>query len=248
MISAAVGTGPSWPGRPCRDPVEQWTAMSRRGRKPRRKVVGRRRSRARPWALAAVVVAAIALATFGAVHAINGSTGSSSAQATPTPAAQLLATTASQASGQTVDGIPCDANEQLTYHVHSHLAVYVDGALRGIPLGIGIPDAQIVDTTSGPFAVGTTCLYWLHTHTADGIIHIEAPAQRSFTLGNFFDIWRQPLSATQVGPAQGKVVAYVNGQPFSGNPASIELGAHTLIQLDVGRAVPPQPFTFPSGL
>ncbi len=33
------------------------------------------------------------------------------------------------------------------------------------------------------------CFYWLHTHTEDGIIHIESPVQRTFTLGHFFAIW-----------------------------------------------------------
>jgi len=42
------------------------------------------------------------------------------------------------------------------------------------------------------------CLYWLHTHVADGIIHIETPGERSFTLGEFFDIWNQPLVRTKL--------------------------------------------------
>jgi hypothetical protein len=33
------------------------------------------------------------------------------------------------------------------------------------------------------------CIYWLHTHDGTGIIHIESPIKRDFTLGQFFDIW-----------------------------------------------------------
>jgi hypothetical protein len=217
-------------------------------KKPRRTTVGRRRARRTPWALGAILVAVVAIAAFGTVQAINGSSSASgSAQTTPT-AAPALASTAGAATGQTVGGIPCEANEGTTYHVHAHLAVYVNGAARSVPAGVGIPGAQIVPTSTGPFATGTSCYYWLHTHTADGIIHIEAPAPRSFTLADFFAIWGQPLSTTQVGPAQGQVVAYVDGQRYTGAPGSIQLGAHTLVQLDVGTDVPPQPFTFPSGL
>jgi len=162
----------------------------------------------------------------------------------------LLASTDGQAQGQPVDGISCDTSEQVVYHIHAHLAVYTNGKARIIPEGIGIvPPTQVVETSAGPFVVAGKCFYWLHAHTADGIIHIESPSQRVYTLGNYFDIWNQPLSATQVGPAHGPVTAYVDGQPFTGDPRSISLNAHTLVQLDVGSASPgPQPFTFPAGL
>jgi hypothetical protein len=164
--------------------------------------------------------------------------------------ATLLADTAAQAQGQAVDGISCQTSEQVVYHIHAHLAVYTNGKARIIPEGIGIvPPTQVVQTSAGPFVVAGTCFYWLHSHTADGIIHVESPSQHVYTLGNYFDIWNQPLSATQVGPAHGTVTAYVDGQPFTSDPRSISLNPHTLIQLDVGSASPgPQPFTFPPGL
>ena len=162
----------------------------------------------------------------------------------------LLADTGGQAQGQPVDGISCDTSEQVVYHIHTHLAVYTNGRPRIIPEGIGIvPPTQIVQTSAGPFVAAGTCFYWLHSHTADGIIHVESPSERVYTLGNYFDIWNQPLSAAQVGPAQGTVTAYVNGQRFTGDPRSIPMTPHALIQLDVGSASPgPQPFTFPGGL
>jgi hypothetical protein len=127
--------------------------------------------------------------------------------------------------------------------------VYVNGSAVTIPAGIGIsPPRSAVQTSSGPFVNGGSCLYWLHSHTADGIIHVESPTQQTYTLGNYFDIWGQPLSATQVGPAHGTVIAYVNGQPYAGNPRDIVVGDHTVIQLDVGGNVAPQTFTFPAGL
>jgi hypothetical protein len=89
------------------------------------------------------------------------------------------------------------------------------------------------------------CFYWLHTHTTDGVIHIESPTQRIYTLGNFFDEWRQPLSSTQVGPAKDKVTAFADGKPWTKDPRSIPLNAHSVIQLDVGTATPAfQPISF----
>ncbi|MEY9946887.1 hypothetical protein [Kitasatospora sp. GAS1066B] len=97
-------------------------------------------------------------------------------------------------------------------------------------------------TPNGVFVQASNCYYWLHTHASDGIIHIESPTQTRYTLGQFFDIWQQPLSATQVGPAVGPVTAYVNGEPATGNPRDIVLQPHEDIQLDVGTpATAPQP-------
>jgi hypothetical protein len=138
-----------------------------------------------------------------------------------------------------VDGIQCGPTEQLAYHIHAHLAVYVNGSLRALPGGIGIPGSQVVQSAQGPVAAGGQCIYWMHTHAPDGVIHIESPTQRIYTLGNFFDIWHQPLSATQVGSASGKVTALVNGKAWTKNPRSIPLDPHTVVQLSVGSPVVP---------
>ena len=151
--------------------------------------------------------------------------------------------------GQTIDGIGCQAMEQVLFHIHAHLAIFVNSQQRTIPEGIGImPPRLETQSAEGPFVSSGTCYYWLHAHTADGIIHIESPVQRTYTLGNWFDIWAQPLSNTQVGPATGTVVAYVDGTRYSGAIRDIPLNAHTLVQLDVNGDVAPQPFTFPVGL
>jgi hypothetical protein len=175
--------------------------------------------------------------------------GRPSAAGSPAAPAPLLATADGEATGQTVDGIRCETMEEVLFHIHAHLAVFVDGQPRTIPEGIGIPPPrQVEQTPQGPFVDGGACYYWLHSHTRDGVIHIESPVQRTYTLGNYFDIWRQPLGPSQVGPAQGPVIAYLNGQRFSGNPRDIPLTVHALVQLDVGTDVPPRSFTFAPGL
>jgi hypothetical protein len=149
----------------------------------------------------------------------------------------------------TINGIPCDLGEGLAFHIHAHVAIYANGQPLTVPYGIGIGKPwQVQQSTEGPFVVSGSCFYWLHTHTEDGIIHIESPVQRTFTLGDFFAIWGQPLSSSQAASATGPVIAYVNGERSSGDPSQITLQAHQLIQLDVGDETPPQPFTFPPGL
>ena len=167
----------------------------------------------------------------------------------PIPKAAPLTGTSTKATGQTVDGISCQTAEQTLFHIHAHLTMFVNGVARQLPAGIGVPQAQSVSTPEGPFVQTGQCFYWLHTHAADGIIHIESPVQRTFTLGNFFDEWNQTLSGSQVGPMKGKVTAIYNGQVYKGNPRNIPLNAHAQIQLDIGGPlVAPEKIAFPSGL
>jgi hypothetical protein len=181
-------------------------------------------------AVALVVVAVIAFAG-GRTTAAGGQAAAQGVRAAPT--------------GATVDGIACQTSEQVAYHIHAHLTIYASGARQVVPAGIGIPGPQqVVDG----FVAGGKCLYWLHTHDSTGVVHIESPVQRVYTLGQFFDVWGRPLSGTQVGHATGHVTAFVDGQRFAGDPRSIKLTPHAVIQLDVGKIVPPQPFTFPAGL
>jgi hypothetical protein len=155
----------------------------------------------------------------------------------PLEVGSLLAPATSSASGQTVDNIQCDASEQVAYHVHTHLAVYVNGVLRPLPAGIGIVAPLAQETAEGPFYGATRCYYWLHVHAQDGVIHIESPTVRRYTLGDFFAIWHQPLTLSQVGPVTGKLTVFLNGRLDRADPASILLGSHEDIQIDVGTPV-----------
>ena len=152
----------------------------------------------------------------------------------PIPSGAALAGPGTAASGQPIDGISCSPGEKTLFHIHTHLTIFVNGQQRQVPAGIGIPNAVAQQTPAGPFVDSGTCFYWLHTHAADGIIHIESPVQRTYTLGEFFDEWGQPLGPTQVGSAHGKVTVIVNGQVFKGNPRAVPLGSHENLQVEVG--------------
>ena len=94
----------------------------------------------------------------------------------PVPSGPKLATLLNAATGQTVDGVQCQAGEQTVVHVHTHLTIFVNGKAQVIPYGIGIPGFQAVSTPQGPFVETGSCFYWLHVHANDGIIHIESPS------------------------------------------------------------------------
>ena len=155
-----------------------------------------------------------------------------------------LAPASTTASGSPVDGITCrgSMDETESLHIHDLINIFVNGQQRRLPAGAGVAAPRLPEhLTSGLFVDNSPqgCLYWLHTHANDGILHIESPIKASFTLGQFFDIWGQPLSSDQVGPAHGPVVAFVNGRRFQGNPRDIPLLTHGTIQLDVGSPVVP---------
>ena len=109
----------------------------------------------------------------------------------------------------------------------------MNGQPRQVPEAIGIPDAVTQQAQGGTFVDSGSCFYWLHTHAADGIIHIESPVERTFTLGSS-STSGQPLGPDQVGPARGKVTVIVNGKVFTGNPRNAPLGSRENCNSKVG--------------
>lgn len=194
------------------------------------------------WRRWIVIVAVVALAAVGIGLGLGLSAGSSTPsgpEGVPVQNVPDLASPDSTVSGGPVDGMTCrrTMDQTETYHIHVHVAIFVNGIQERIPAGAGIvPPRLQVQLPGGLFVDNgsTSCLYWLHVHANDGIIHVEAPHKQAFLLGQFFDVWNQPLGPDQVGPARGPVVAYVNGQRFSGDPRNIPLLNLEDVQLDVG--------------
>lgn len=136
------------------------------------------------------------------------------------------------AQGEPVGGVSCDSQEGQRVHIHQHLVILNHGKPVPIPENVGqVPMKR--------------CLYWIHTHTPDGIIHIEAPQDRSFTLGDFFNIWGQPLTRMDAAIAHGTKAEplriWVNGKLYAGDPRKIALTPHADIVIEAGPPFPKPP-------
>ncbi|GAA2749103.1 hypothetical protein [Amnibacterium kyonggiense] len=211
----------------------------RRRQRRRRLVVWSSAGAAAAVVLAAIVVLAVTLSSTASAGSTAASAGTIGPEGMADETGTVLAANTTGTSGATKDGIACNTGEGAAEHIHTHVAVYVDGRLRPIPVGVGVVTPSVQDAgTPDAFAQATRCYYWLHVHASDGVIHVEAPAKATYTLGQFFAVWGQPLSATNVAGATGRQTVFVDGKRFTGDPATIALGSREDIQIDVGRAVP----------
>jgi hypothetical protein len=140
-------------------------------------------------------------------------------------------------------GIPALGAEGTRLHIHQHLDVVISGSGYPVPAGIGIDSrSQFISP--------------LHTHDFTGIIHIESPTIRRYTLGEFFDVWGLRFSSRCIGGycAKGKkkVWVYVDGRRVSGDPRAIVLRRHDEIVVAYGtfasipKPIPPA-YPFPAG-
>jgi hypothetical protein len=185
-----------------------------------------------------VVVSVMAYVGFSRVNG-NPSSGGSFPTATGSPTSG-----AAQAGA-----IPCDQLEHTQVHYHAFLQIFNQGHAVAIPTNLGRTAA---------------CLYWLHMHTGEqGIIHVESPADRTFTLGDFFQVWGawegspQPLDSTHVSSislsGNEKLLVYLDGGDgagavaFPGDPKSIVLRSHEIITLEIAPPAVSPPSQFPSG-
>ncbi|HEY2965937.1 MAG TPA: hypothetical protein VGJ99_06595 [Actinomycetota bacterium] len=125
-----------------------------------------------------------------------------------------------------------------------------------VPAGIGIDIAdpavhrRIVD---GAPAYGyikrcpRPCISPLHTHDVTGVIHIEAPAETRFTLGELFQEWGVRLDDSCVGgycEPDASIVVFVDGRRHSGALAAIELDPDEEIAVVIGTPPNSIPATF----
>ena len=144
----------------------------------------------------------------------------------------------------TAIGLPALTAEGQVQHTHQHLDLYVDGRQVTIPADIGI------NRTVGFISP-------IHTHDATGIIHVESPVVRTFTLGELFDVWGVRFDGHCVGGAcdgGGRALSvFLDGQPYAGDPRSLVLAAHEEIVVAIGTPAQlpnpiPATYAFPGGL
>jgi hypothetical protein len=138
----------------------------------------------------------------------------------------------------TAIGVPFGPQETLVSHQHSLIQVYVEGKPVVIPAGIGV---NTVGTQADQFISA------IHTHDASGIVHIESPDTRTYTVGQFFDVWGVRLTATCLGTdycnSGNKLVrVYYDGKLYTKDPTGIVFSQHHDIVVTYGtKAQLPNP-------
>ena len=139
-------------------------------------------------------------------------------------------------------GLPALDREGTALHIHAHLDVFVHGRRVAVPAGIGI---------------GPDFISQLHTHDASGVVHVESPDVRAFTLGEVFGVWGVRLTRRCLGGycASGAdhLRVYVGGRELTGDPRLLHLAPHSEIVVAFGtpRQLPrplPSRFAFAPGL
>jgi hypothetical protein len=140
--------------------------------------------------------------------------------------------------------LPALSQEGTRLHIHQHLDLFVHGHPIPVAAGIGIdPSFRFISP--------------LHTHDESGVIHVESPTIRTFTLGEFFGVWGIRLTASCLGgycAGHGQALrVFVDGRPLRGDPGRLVLAAHQEIVVAFGtpeqlpRPVPAR-YAFPAGL
>ncbi|MDQ3865921.1 MAG: hypothetical protein M3304_03705, partial [Actinomycetota bacterium] len=141
-------------------------------------------------------------------------------------------------------GLPALAQEGTALHLHQHLDLYVEGRRVVVPAGIGIDPA-------GRFIAP------IHSHDATGIIHVESPERRVFSLGQFFGVWGVRFTPRCLGgycaSGRKRLWVYVDGRLVRGDPPRVALTDHQEIVVALGdrRELPrpiPRSYAFPAGL
>ncbi|MBI5731922.1 MAG: hypothetical protein HY982_01005 [Candidatus Magasanikbacteria bacterium] len=77
----------------------------------------------------------------------------------------------------------CTRDTATKFHIHADLKITINGENETIPANVGILP---------------TCMNSLHTHDTRGTLHVEAPAERDFTLGDFFAVWQKSFTNNRV--------------------------------------------------
>ena len=214
--------------------------LARQQREAVRRRIQRQR-RMRQGAYAGVIAVAIAVGVFAFT---NRNSGSSSASPSPSALPGVLTTKAPwptntadvEKRAKAID-LPRHSN-QLALHTHTEVQIYVHGQPVTIPANVGID-------------IPTRYIASIHTHTADGIVHVESSTVADFTLQEFFDIWGVRFTQSCIGgycdDDANKLQVFQDGKEVTGNFGSVPLADQSVVVITYGTPseVPnPIPSTF----
>ena len=143
-------------------------------------------------------------------------------------------------------GLPALGAQGTRLHIHQHRDVYVHGRRVTVPagIGIGINGLQVFFSP-------------LHTHDATGVVHVESPVVKTFTLGQFIAVWGVRFTPGCLGGycthGADRIRVYSDGKLVSGDLRALPLEEHEEIVVTYGtKAELPKPipssYPFPAGL
>ena len=192
--------------------------LARQQREQIRKLVARReRARRMMWGAGIAVVIAVGVLFFTRP---DDTTRPETLPGELTTEAPWPANAAESAARADAIGLPAEGTVQ---HTHTDVQIFVHGEQQPVPVNIGITDAGVTS---------------LHTHTEDGVVHVESSQSRDFTLGEFFDVWGVRLSPSCVGTYcnddTNKLQVFVNGQEVTGSAREVLLDDQATIVLTYG--------------
>lgn len=136
-------------------------------------------------------------------------------------------------------GLDALSAEGTAEHIHQHLDIYVNGRHVAVPAGIGIAPGSFISP--------------IHVHDSSGVIHVESPTLRTFTLGEFFGVWGVYFTPRCIGGycAHGaeQLRLYANGHVESGDISRLPLTSHEELAVVFGAppARIPSSYSFPGG-
>ena len=130
----------------------------------------------------------------------------------------------SSAGPPTVPSAP--QNEEIIMHIHPTIKIIIEGKSVTIPQNIGINAALYKSHDLDAYGMKNQRMSPLHTHDSSGVIHVESTQVRTFTLGEFFDVWGVTFTDSCIMDKCNDdiktVKMFVDGQP------STEFKDHTL--------------------
>jgi hypothetical protein len=140
-------------------------------------------------------------------------------------------------------GFPVLTAEATAVHFHLHVDVFVRGRHVSVPADVGI-------NVAGGY------LSPLHTHDDSGIVHVESPSDRPYTLGQLLDVWGVRFNGRCLGAlcdrGDDRLRVFVGGRPVRGDPRLLELALHQEIVVTFGTSAQlprpiPSSYSFPIG-
>jgi hypothetical protein len=178
------------------------------------------------------VLALVAAATVGLVIGQNGDDGDA-----PAASGALLTSSPpwpAQKTGlaERVSPLQFPPVGDESYHAHALLSVFRDGEQVAVPADLGYDEAGRHSS--------------LHTHTPDGVIHMEADDPYPYTLAHVMTTWGVAFGPDRLGgdtAAGDKTVhVYVNGEPATPD-AELKDGDNVVVAYGTTGSFPTEPPT-----